>query len=81
MFRLLTNRKRPLNKEWFFFVKKLLSYFFFIYLSKNKTMTHYEDVKRVARNSTIDYLNARIKALEKKVQYLEAVIEVEILNK
>jgi polyhydroxyalkanoate synthesis regulator phasin len=44
-------------------------------------MTHYEDVKRVATNETIDYLNARIQALEKRVQYLEAIIEVEYLNK
>ena len=28
-------------------------------------MTHYEDVKRVASNETIDFLNARIDALEK----------------
>ena len=43
-------------------------------------MTHYEDVKRAATPSHIDYLNARIEALEKRVMYLEAVIEVEILN-
>lgn len=43
-------------------------------------MTHYEDVKRAATPSTIDYLNARIKALENRVQFLEAIIEVEILN-
>jgi hypothetical protein len=43
-------------------------------------MTHYEDVKRAATPSTIDYLNARIEALEKRVQFLEAIIEVEILN-
>lgn len=44
-------------------------------------MTHYEDVKRVVSNQTIDYLNARIQALEKRVEYLEAIIEVEYLNK
>jgi len=44
-------------------------------------MTHYEDVKRVASNQTIDFLNARIDALEKRVEYLEAIIEVEYLNK
>ena len=44
-------------------------------------MTHYEDVKRVATPTTIDYLNARIEALESRVQYLEAIIEVEYLNK
>jgi len=43
-------------------------------------MTHYEDVKRAATPSTVDYLNARIEALEKRVEYLEAIIEVEILN-
>lgn len=44
-------------------------------------MTHYEDVKRAATPTTIDYLNARIEALESRVQYLEAIIEVEYLNK
>ena len=43
-------------------------------------MTHYEDVKRVASNETIDFLNARIDALEKRVEYLEAIIEVEYLK-
>jgi hypothetical protein len=43
-------------------------------------MTHTEDIKRLASNDTIDYLNARIEALENRVQYLEAIIEVEILN-
>jgi len=43
-------------------------------------MTHYEDVKRAATPTTIDYLNARIEALESRVQYLEAIIEVEYLN-
>jgi hypothetical protein len=44
-------------------------------------MTHYEDVKRAATPTTIDYLNARIEALESRVEYLEAIIEVEYLNK
>ena len=44
-------------------------------------MTHIEDVKRVASNDTIDYLNARIEALENRVQYLESILEVEYLNK
>jgi hypothetical protein len=44
-------------------------------------MTHYEDVKRAATPTTIDYLNARIEALESRVQYLEAILEVEYLNK
>jgi hypothetical protein len=43
-------------------------------------MTHYEDVKRAATPTTIDYLNARIEALESRVQYLEAILEVEYLN-
>jgi hypothetical protein len=43
-------------------------------------MTHSEDIKRLVSNDTIDYLNARIEALENRVQYLEAIIEVEILN-
>ena len=43
-------------------------------------MTHYEDVKRAATPTTIDYLNARIEALENRVQYLEAILEVEYLN-
>jgi len=44
-------------------------------------MTHYEDVKRAATPTTIDYLNARIEALENRVQFLEAILEVEYLNK
>tara|TARA_R100000479_G_scaffold102146_2_gene50888 strand:- start:1250 stop:1405 length:156 start_codon:yes stop_codon:yes gene_type:complete len=44
-------------------------------------MTHYEDVKRVASNETIDFLNARIEALENRVRYLESILEVEYLNK
>lgn len=44
-------------------------------------MTHYEDVKRAATPTTVDYLNARIEALENRVEYLEAILEVEYLNK
>ena len=44
-------------------------------------MTHSEDVRRAATPTTIDYLNARIEALESRVEYLEAIIEVEYLNK
>ena len=44
-------------------------------------MTHFEDVKRAATPTTIDFLNARIEALESKVEYLEAILEVEYLNK
>ncbi len=44
-------------------------------------MTHTEDVKRAASNDTIDYLNARIKALENRVEFLEASLEIyELLN-
>jgi hypothetical protein len=44
-------------------------------------MTHTEDVKRAANNDTIDYLNARIKALENRVEFLEASLEIyELLN-
>ena len=43
-------------------------------------MTFSEDVKRAASTDTIDYLNARVKALENRVQFLESVLEVEYLN-
>tara|TARA_X000001382_G_scaffold130904_1_gene127730 strand:+ start:1257 stop:1412 length:156 start_codon:yes stop_codon:yes gene_type:complete len=39
-------------------------------------MTHSEDVKRVANNGTIDFLNARVKALESRVEFLEAQLDV-----
>jgi len=39
-------------------------------------MTYSEDVKRTATPDTIDYLNARVEALEKRVEFLEALIEV-----
>jgi len=44
-------------------------------------MTHYEDVKRAVSSDTIDYLNARVKALENRVKYLENIIDIEYLNK
>jgi hypothetical protein len=44
-------------------------------------MTHSEDVIRVSTDDTVDFLIARIQAMEKRIKYLEAVIEVEILNK
>ncbi len=34
-------------------------------------MTGSEDVKRVANSNVVDFLNARIKALENRVEYLE----------
>lgn len=48
-------------------------------------MTSSEDVYRVVNTLSNaehldEYLNARITALENRVKYLEAVIEVEILN-
>ena len=48
-------------------------------------MTGSEDVYRVVNTPTTsehtsEYLRARIKALEQRVKYLEAVIEVELLN-
>ena len=43
-------------------------------------MTHYQDVKRARSTETIDFLNARIEALEKRVKYLEQIIEIEHLN-
>ena len=39
-------------------------------------MTYKEDVKRATSSDTVDFLNARIKALEKRVEFLEAKIEV-----
>lgn len=39
-------------------------------------MTHYEDVKRAATPTTIDFLNARVKALENRIEFLEAQLEV-----
>ena len=41
------------------------------YLTRYK-MTYSEDVNRAASTDTIDFLNARIKALEKRVEFLEA---------
>jgi uncharacterized small protein (DUF1192 family) len=39
-------------------------------------MTYSEDVKRALSTDTVDYLNARIEALEKRVEFLEAQIEI-----
>jgi hypothetical protein len=39
-------------------------------------MTYSEDVNRAASNQTIDYQNARISALETRVEFLEAQLEV-----
>tara|TARA_B110000971_G_C19901418_1_gene450148 strand:+ start:365 stop:499 length:135 start_codon:yes stop_codon:yes gene_type:complete len=44
-------------------------------------MTHIEDVKRASSPDTIDYLNARINALEKRVEFLEAQNEINNKNK
>jgi len=42
-------------------------------------MTHIEDILRVKNTPTddlVDYLNARIKALENRVEYLEGQVEI-----
>tara|TARA_R110000782_G_scaffold27899_1_gene70280 strand:- start:3919 stop:4059 length:141 start_codon:yes stop_codon:yes gene_type:complete len=44
-------------------------------------MTYSEDVKRTATYDTIDFLNMRIKALEKRIEFLEAQNEINNLNK
>jgi chaperonin cofactor prefoldin len=43
---------------------------------KKYNMTYSEDVKRASSTDTVDYLNARIEALEKRVEFLEAQIEI-----
>lgn len=44
-------------------------------------MTYLEDVNRAASIDTIDFLNARIKALEKRIEFLEAQNEINNKNK
>jgi hypothetical protein len=44
-------------------------------------MTYSEDINRIASNDTIDFLNMRINALEKRIDFLEAQIEINNLNK
>jgi tetrahydromethanopterin S-methyltransferase subunit G len=39
-------------------------------------MTHTEDIKRIKGNDFQDYLHYRIEALEKRVEFLEAQLEV-----
>jgi hypothetical protein len=42
-------------------------------------MTHIEDILRIRQTPTeelVDYLNARIKALEDRVEFLEGQVEV-----
>jgi len=42
-------------------------------------MTHIEDILRVRQSPTeelVDYLNARIKALENRVEFLEGQVEI-----
>jgi hypothetical protein len=42
-------------------------------------MTHTEDILRIRQTPTedlVDYLNARIKALENRVEFLEGQVEV-----
>jgi hypothetical protein len=43
-------------------------------------MTHSEDIKRT-RGTIEHYQIARIEALERRVKYLEQIIETEYLNK
>ncbi len=47
---------------------------------KTYKMTHSEDIKRT-RGTIEHYQIARIEALEKRVKYLEQIIETEYLNK
>ena len=47
----------------------------------NYKMTYSEDVNRIASNDTIDFLNMRIIALENRIEFLEAQIEINNLNK
>ncbi|MGI9555181.1 MAG: hypothetical protein ACR2M6_04315 [Vampirovibrionia bacterium] len=44
-------------------------------------MTHTEDVRRASSPSQVDFLNLRIEALEKRIEFLEAIIEVNNLIK
>ena len=44
-------------------------------------MTYSEDVNRAASTDTIDFLNARIEALQRRVKFLEKQIEINNLNK
>tara|TARA_R110000787_G_scaffold90648_2_gene191294 strand:- start:5157 stop:5297 length:141 start_codon:yes stop_codon:yes gene_type:complete len=44
-------------------------------------MTYSEDVRRTATYDTIDFLNMRIEALEKRIEFLEAQNEINNLNK
>ena len=44
-------------------------------------MTYSEDVNRATTTDTVDFLNARIKALEKRVEFLEAQNEINNKNK
>lgn len=44
-------------------------------------MTYSEDVNRAASADTIDFLNARITALEKRIEFLEAQNEINNKNK
>ena len=39
-------------------------------------MTHTDDIRRVKGNDYQDYLHYRIEALEKRVEFLEAQLEV-----
>lgn len=43
---------------------------------KRLKMTYKEDVKRATSPDTIDFLNARVDALQRRVEFLEAQLEV-----
>lgn len=45
-------------------------------MKKINTMTHKEDIKRIMTEDYQDYLYNRIEALEKRVEFLEAQIEI-----
>ena len=44
-------------------------------------MTYSEDVKRTSSPDTVDYLNARIDALQKRVEFLENFINIKEKDK
>ena len=45
-------------------------------MKKINTMTHTEDIKRIMTKDYQDYLYNRIEALERRVEFLEAQIEI-----
>jgi len=45
-------------------------------LKKINTITHTEDIRRIMTEDYQDYLYNRIEALEKRVEFLEAQLEI-----